>query len=168
MKCFFQAASSARTRGFWMQSRPAHPGAGRRLSPMPFPPASTCLNLISELVAQKPVPRKAECKLFSTFFKEPFDPCLQWLTAPQGPSRPPLNHLTASKLKSKGGPPANDEGSNDKQIDDRCPRKSVICDPNICHQLCGFNTLSHSHTHPPFCGFGAEESERQRRAACAS
>src|ERR1039457_5899862 len=36
---------------------------------------------------------------------------------------------------------------------DLSTEKSVISDPNICHQLNGINTLSHTHTHPQ-CGAG--------------
>jgi hypothetical protein len=39
--------------------------------------------------------------------------------------------------------------NNDERSHDRCPEKSVIFGPPICHGLNGMNKLSHTHTLPP-------------------
>src|ERR1039457_6116200 len=77
---------------------------------------------------------------------------------PSEPLRPPPAPLTALILKSEEGIAQMPLGRNHERCTnndrtkthDRSPRKSVIFDPNICHQLNGINKLSATHTHPPF------------------
>jgi hypothetical protein len=48
-----------------------------------------------------------------------------------------------------GRQPARPPNDKHRRIHDRSLKKSVIFDPNICHVLNEFNTLSHARAIPP-------------------
>jgi hypothetical protein len=56
------------------------------------------------------------------------------------------------------------------KTDDRSTEKSVIFDPNICHELFRFNMLSHKQSLPPFPRIGHPgmpiAPRSRRRGAC--
>jgi hypothetical protein len=78
---------------------------------------------------------------------------LDTIQAPRSSPHPLDKVLYSNRKKDRANAPGPQRRTTHEQrrtkTHDRCPQKSVIFDPNICHGLNGINRLSHTNTHPP-------------------
>jgi hypothetical protein len=86
-------------------------------------------------------------------------------------SPPPLDKVLCSNRKkdranAPGPQPRTTHEQHRTKTDDRSTGKSVIFNPNICHQFNGFNMLSHTHTHPQTLRVRSSAQSSARYPSC--